>query len=219
MNGGLADQRPRCGIGPNRGLNRCSTPPSRFWTSSAPAKTAGPSSRRSVSETAAYSHPIPRCSLASWSRSRTPRAAASSSASRISAPWWGLRRRASTRSSAGSSTSPRTIASRRFDRSSARSCSPTPPETTGTCCWPRFRAGSTSTGRRVGAITCASVPRSATSRPPNWPGCSRSGATSTCSTNRPCSRRPSTTSTATASKRSSGARRRSPGSTCSATPG
>ena len=28
---------------PNRGMNRCSTPPSRFWTSSAPAKTAGPS--------------------------------------------------------------------------------------------------------------------------------------------------------------------------------
>lgn len=55
--------------------------------------------------------------------------------------------------------------------------------------------------------------------PPDWPGCSRSGAASTCSTNRPCSRRPSTTSTATASKRSSGARRRSPGLSCSATRG
>ena len=79
------------------------------------------------------------------------------------------------------------------------------------------RGLSTYTARRVAAITSASAPRNATSRPRSSPGCSNSADASTYSTSSPSSPPPSTTSTATDSRPSSDGRRPSPGSTCSAT--
>jgi len=69
-----------------------------------------------------------------------------------------------------------------------------------------------------GRYTCASAPRSATSRPRSSPACSNSADANTCSTSSPSWPPPSTTSTATDSRPSSDARPPSPGSTCSATP-
>ena len=92
-----------------------------------------------------------------------------------------------------------------------------PPAANGTYWSPRSRATSTYTARRVAAITSASAPRNATSRPRSSPGCSSSADASTYSTSSPSSPPPSTTSTATDSRPSLDGRRRSPGSTCSAT--